>query len=162
MQLHRFLFTATLTCASRAIQIRDRLLGRVPGSHPECNGISEAQHTIPSGKNDLDAVFVSPSIAPPQTALLICHGIGEVVSQWFPIQRIFAENGIASLVFDYSGYGRSSGYIDWAQCEQDAISAFELLQRIAPAVPISLLGFSLGSGVATAILHRVQADRLVL
>jgi pimeloyl-ACP methyl ester carboxylesterase len=162
MQLHRFLFTATLTCASRVVQIRDRLLGRVPRSRPECNGISVDQHTIPSGKNQLDAVYVGPSNGEPLTAVLICHGIGEVVSQWFPIQRIFAENGIGSLVFDYSGYGRSTGFIDWAQCEQDAISAFELLRHLTPAIPISLLGFSLGSGVATAILHRVEADRLVL
>ena len=30
MQLHRFLFTASLTCTSRVVQIRDRLLGRIP------------------------------------------------------------------------------------------------------------------------------------
>ncbi len=162
MQLHRFLFTATLTCTSRVVQIRDRLLGRVPRTRPECAGLSVAQYVIPSGKNQLDAVFAAPCSGSPQAAVLICHGIGEIVSQWFPIQRIFAENGIASLVFDYSGYGRSTGFIDWPQCEQDAVSAFELLQRIAPAVPISLLGFSLGTGVASAVINRVSADRLVL
>ncbi len=162
MQLHRFLFTAALTCSSRVIQTRDRLLGRVPRSRPECAGISVVQHTISSGRNQLDAVFVEPSSAPPQAAVLICHGIGEIVSQWFPIQRIFAENNITSLVFDYSGYGRSTGFIDWAQCEQDAVSAFELLRHLAPRVPISVLGFSLGTGVAPAIINRVTADRLVL
>jgi uncharacterized protein len=162
MQLHRFLFTATLTCTSRVVQIRDRLLGRVLRTRPECAGLSLTPHIIPSGKNHLDAVFVSPSNAPLQTAVLICHGIGEIVSQWFPIQRIFAENGIASLVFDYSGYGRSTGFIDWTQCEQDAVAAFELLRRLAPAIPISLLGFSLGTGVASAVLSRVAANCLVL
>lgn len=162
MQLHRFLFTAALTCSSRVIQIRDRLLGRVPRSRPECTGISVARHIIPSGKNQLDAVFVEPAVAPPQAAVLICHGIGEIVSQWCPIQRIFAENNIASLVFDYSGYGHSTGFVDWTQCEQDAVSAFELLRRLAPDVPVSVLGFSLGTGVAPAIINRVAADRLVL
>ncbi len=162
MQLHRFLFTATLTCTSRVVQIRDRLLGRIPRTRLECAGIAVAKRLIPSGKNQLDAVFVRPSNTLPQAAVLICHGIGEVVSQWFPIQRIFAENGIASLVFDYSGYGRSTGFIDSTQCEQDAIAAFEVLRHLAPAIPISLLGFSLGTGVAPAILDRVEADRLVL
>jgi uncharacterized protein len=162
MQLHRFLFTTTLTCTNRVVQTRDRLLGRVPRMRPECAGIFAAQHIIPSGKNQLDAVFVKPTIAPPRSAVLICHGIGEIVSQWFPIQRIFAEKGIASLVFDYSGYGRSTGFIDWTQCEQDALSAFELLRRLAPGMPVSLLGFSLGTGVAPAILSQVAADRLVL
>jgi hypothetical protein len=162
MQLHRFLFTAALTCTSRVVQVRDRLLGRVPSSRTECGEISITQHTIPSGRNQLDAVYVAPSNSKPLGAVLICHGIGEVVLQWFPIQRIFADQGIASLVFDYSGYGRSTGYIDWTQCEQDAISAFEVLRRLTPATPISLLGFSLGTGVAPAILDRVEADRLVL
>jgi uncharacterized protein len=127
-----------------------------------CDGISLTRHIIPSGKNQLDAAFVTPTIAPPQAAVLICHGIGEIVSQWFPIQRIFAENNIASLVFDYSGYGRSTGFIDWTQCELDAIASFELFRQLVPAVPISILGFSLGTGVAPAILNRVRPDRLVL
>lgn len=162
MRLHRFLFTATLTCTSRVVQIRDRLLGRVPRSRPECEGISVTRHIILSGKNQLDAAFVRPTVAPPQAAVLICHGIGEIVSQWFPIQRIFAENNIASLVFDYSGYGRSTGFIDWTQCELDAIASFELLRLLTPEVPTAILGFSLGTGVAPAILNRVKPDRLVL
>jgi uncharacterized protein len=162
MQLQKFLFTVSLTIASRFVQVRDRLLGRIPRHRPECIGISATQHTISSGKNRLDAVYVEPSANPPRAAVLICHGIGEIVSQWFPIQRLFAENGIASLVFDYSGYGRSTGFIDFTQCEQDAIASFVLLRQIAHTVPITLLGFSLGTGIAPAILNRVAADRLVL
>jgi uncharacterized protein len=160
--LHRFAFTTALTLASRFVQLRDRLLGRVPRTRPDCPPISATEHTIPSGKNRLDAVYVQPATGSPRSALLICHGIGEIVPQWFPIQRIFAESDIASLVFDYSGYGRSTGFIDWLQCEHDAISAFQLLQRLAPGIPITILGFSLGIGIAPAILDRVSADRLIL
>ena len=35
-------------------------------------------------------------------------------------------------------------------------------QAVAPNIPIALLGFSLGTGIAAAILNRVDADRLVL
>ena len=160
--VQRFLFTAALTCTSRVVQIRDRILGRIPGGRPECAGIAATQLTIPSGKNQLDAVYVEPSSTPPQIAILICHGIGEIVPQWFPIQRLLAENGVASLVFDYPGYGRSTGFIDFIQCEQDAIASFARLRSLAPAIPIVLLGFSLGTGIAAAILNRVAADRLVL
>ncbi len=110
----------------------------------------------------LDAVYVEPAAHPAQASVLICHGIGEVVTQWFPIQRFFADAGIASLVFDYSGYGRSTGRPAWTQFEQDGISAFQLLKRHAPSSPIGLLGFSLGTGVVPAIVNRVEADRLVL
>lgn len=158
----RIAFTTSLTIASRTVQLRDRVLGRIPHSRPDCPGIRATQHTILSGKNTLDAVYVEPADLPASAAILICHGIGEIVPQWFPIQRIFAESGIASLVFDYSGYGRSTGWPDFLQLEQDAVSSFQLLQRLASGTPITLLGFSLGTGIAPAILNRVSPDRLIL
>ncbi|MBS1805032.1 MAG: alpha/beta fold hydrolase [Acidobacteria bacterium] len=158
----RIAFTTSLLIASRVVQLRDRLLGRVPHSRPDCPNLRATQHTIRSGKNLLDAAYVEPANTPPRTALLICHGIGEIVPQWFPIQRIFADAGIASLVFDYSGYGRSTGHPDFLQFEQDAISAFQILQQLAPGLSVNLLGFSLGTGIAPAILNRVAADRLIL
>lgn len=158
----RIAFTTALTIASRFVQARDRLLGRVPRSRPHCPNLRVSQHAISSGENLLDAVYVEPANSPATSALLICHGIGEIVPQWFPIQRIFAESGIASLVFDYSGYGRSTGWPHFLQFEQDAISSFQLLQELAPSAPITLLGFSLGTGIAPAILDRVDADRLIL
>ena len=155
-------FTTSLLIASRSIQLRDRLLGRIPRSQPQCPGIRAAEHKISSGKNVLNAVYVEPADHSPRAAVLICHGIGEVVAQWFPIQRIFAESGIATLVFDYSGYGRSTGLPDFVQFEQDAVSSFQVLRSLAPGVPSALLGFSLGTGIAPAILPHVAADRLVL
>lgn len=162
MLLHRLLFTAAVTLTSRAVQARDRMLRRVPRSRPACFTVSASQVAIRSGKNLLDAVYVQPISGGPKSAILICHGIGEVVAQWFSIQRLLAENGIASLVFDYSGYGSSTGVVDWLQCENDAVASFELLQRLAGTAATSLLGFSLGTGVAPAILSRVRAERLVL
>ncbi len=161
-KLHRSLFTTALICASRAVQLRDRMLSRIPRGRAECPGITATQHTLASGKNLVDAAFVAPASVEAQAAVLICHGIGEIVPQWFPIQRILAEGGIASLVFDYSGYGRSTGRPDWSQFEDDAVSAFDLLKELAPRIPIAILGFSLGTGIAPAILKRVKPDRLVL
>ena len=160
--LHRLVFTTALTLTSRFVQVRDRLLGRIPRQRPECASVMASQQAIQSGSNLLDAVYAEPAEDSARSAVLICHGIGEVVAQWFPIQRMLAENGIASLVFDYSGYGRSTGRIDWRQCEDDAVCAFERLRELAPKVPIALLGFSLGTGVAPAVLNRVGAERLVL
>jgi pimeloyl-ACP methyl ester carboxylesterase len=161
-KLQRSLFTTALICASRAVQLRDRMLSRIPRRRPECPGITVTQHTVASGKNLVDAAFVTPASVEAQAAVLICHGIGEIVPQWFPIQHILAEGGIASLVFDYSGYGRSTGRPDWSQFEDDAVSAFDLLKQLAPGPPIAILGFSLGTGIAPAILNRVKPDRLVL
>jgi uncharacterized protein len=159
---HRLLFTTALTITSRFVQLRDHLFGRVPRTRPASPDLSVTRHTIPSGKNLLDAVYVEPTTTPPRSALLICHGIGEIAPQWFDVQRLLAQSGIATLVFDYSGYGRSTGHIDWLQCELDTVSGFEYLQRLKPGLPISLLGFSLGTGIAPAVLDRIQPARLIL
>ena len=163
MQLDRLMFTVSITIASRVIVWRDRLLGRIERlSREQLAGVSVSQHSIPSSNNLLDAAYVAPAEGPAKAALLICHGIGEIVPYWFPVQQLLAANGVASLVFDYSGYGRSTGSIDWTQCELDAIYAFEYLRGLAPSTPLSLLGLSLGSGVATAIVNKVTPKTLFL
>jgi uncharacterized protein len=94
--------------------------------------------------------------------LLICHGIGETVDHWIAAQALLARHGVTSLVFDYSGYGRSPGPVDWRRCEENAIAAFHFLRSFTPALPISILGFSMGSGIAAAVAGRIPAERLIL
>lgn len=163
MRAHRLSFTVALTIISKFCIIRDRvyetagLARRVNTSEP-----SASRHTVASGRNLIDAIFVEPAASPARAAVLICHGIGENVERWLTVQQLLAANGVASLVFDYSGYGRSSGYVDSNQCDLDALSAFEYLQRLVSPLPISILGFSLGTGPAAAIATKVAADHLVL
>lgn len=157
----RIAFTLALTIGSRAIHLRDRVLGRIPSRTLQSPGLVLTSLTIPSGRNRLDAIYAAPGSVPARAAVLICHGIGEVVSQWVPIQVLLAAHGVASLVFDYSGYGRSTGRPTPAQLEHDAIASFTHMRDLT-SLPISLLGFSLGTGIVPAILDRVAAHRLVL
>jgi hypothetical protein len=143
--------------------LRDRVFGlskkgRLPA------GIHERalRHSIVSAASRLDAVFVEPVSSPAHAAVLLCHGIGETVEQWFGAQQLLAANGVASFVFDYSGYGKSTGRPDWDQFEQDTVAAFKSLRELAPDLPASVLGFSLGSGVATATINRLDAHCLIL
>ncbi|MGA2219728.1 MAG: alpha/beta fold hydrolase, partial [Terracidiphilus sp.] len=155
-------FSISVAVTWRAFLLRDRLLGRI-GKTPLAStpGILVSRHSIPSHAHCLDAIFVKPS-DPARAAILICHGIGEIVDHWLAAQNLLAENGIASLVFDYTGYGKSRGKVSWQRCEEDAVSAFAYLEALVPATPISVLGFSMGSGIATAILPRVPASGLIL
>jgi len=157
----RVAFTVALAIGSRAIHLRDRVLGRIPRLPASLPGLALTPLVISSGRNQLDAVYAAPDNQPLRAAVLICHGIGEVVAQWVPIQQLLAARGVASLVFDYSGYGRSTGHPSSAQLEQDAVAAFHGLRQFT-AGPISLLGFSLGSGIVPVLLDRIPAHRLVL
>jgi alpha-beta hydrolase superfamily lysophospholipase len=158
--MQSLVFTIAVTLICRAFALRDRQLGRLR-HRKEIMGIQVSRHQIQRGAHILDSVFVSPEQSP-AAALLICHGIGEVVENWHAAQQLLALHGVASLVFDYSGFGKSGGTVDWRVCEDDAVSAFSLLQALVPGVPITLLGFSMGSGVAGAILNRVSPARLIL
>src|SRR5271157_3725836 len=141
MQFHRRAFAVAITLASRGLVLRDRVLRRIPrASAQDAAGASVSQQWIRSGDNLLHAAYAVPVASPAKAALLICHGIGEIVEHWLPVQQLLASNGVASLVFDYSGYGRSTGSIDWNQCELDAIAAFEFLRQLAPSTHRSLLG----------------------
>jgi pimeloyl-ACP methyl ester carboxylesterase len=156
-------FTAAVTVASRAFILRDRFLGRVKRAPLEDHPCLETwRRSIASGKQVLDAVFVNSVGEPARAAVLLCHGIGETVDHWFGVQKLLAARGVASLVFDYSGYGRSTGRIQWEQCEQDAVEAFGALKALLPKTPVSILGFSLDSGIATAVLDRVSPEKLIL
>jgi uncharacterized protein len=156
-------FTAAVTFASRALILRDRLLGRMRNTEPqELPSPQVLPCSIASGKEVLDAVLVTPAIGPARAALLICHGIGETVNHWCQVQKLLATMGVASLVFDYAGFGRSTGYIRWKQCEKDAIAALEALKALLPNIPVSMLGFSLGGGIAAAVLDSVSPRNLIL
>ncbi len=156
-------FTVAITVASRTLLLRDRLKGKVrKGRFSENSRRAVSKHAIASGRESLDAIFVRPAGEPARATLLICHGIAEIVDHWLAVQNLLAEHGIASLVFDYAGYGRSTGTVRWDQCENDAVAAFELLRALAPALQPSVLGFSMGTGVAAAILDRVSPKHLVL
>ena len=119
----------------------------------------DERFTLLSGGRRLSAVYVSAGQGTP--VFLICHGIGERVEYWGDVQRLLKEMGISSMVFNYTGFGASSGTVRTACCEEDAVTAFsELINRGARS--IFLLGFSLGSGVASAIAARVDTDGLIL
>jgi uncharacterized protein len=161
--MRRLIFTVAMTCISRILIFRDRLLDRLAKvSGENTSDYPAIRHCIPSGNNMLDAVLVRPEKRPVTAVVLICHGIGETVGHWHAVQVLLAQNGVASLVFDYSGYGRSTGLIEADQCESDAIAAFVFLRQQMPSEPVSLLGFSLGSGIAAAITPRVMPHRLIL
>jgi alpha-beta hydrolase superfamily lysophospholipase len=156
-------FTAVVTLASWTFILRDRLLGRVkraPLENHPCLEIS--RRTIASDKQFLDAVFVTPAREPARAAVLLCHGIGETVDHWLGVQKLLAAQGVASLVFDYTGYGASTGRIRWKQCEEDAIEAFGALEALLPGTSVSILGFSLGSGIAAAVLDYISPQKLIL
>jgi pimeloyl-ACP methyl ester carboxylesterase len=152
------ILSAFLGAISRAILRDDQRTGRM-ARMLEAFSFTKERIRIASGARELSAVYVQVDKDTP--AVLICHGIGELVEYWGGVQGLLKTMGVSSLVFNYSGYGESTGGVTTANCEEDALAAYtELVERGHRS--IVLLGFSLGTGVGCAVATRMNVDGVVL
>jgi alpha-beta hydrolase superfamily lysophospholipase len=114
---------------------------------PATFGAPFEQLTFASGDRKLDAILVR-AVADTAPALLIFHGTAEAVSFWADTQALLYRHGITSMVFDYSGFGRSTGQPSATHIEEDADSAYSTFVRVVNArARHYVLGYSLGTGV---------------
>ncbi len=133
-----------LTAVSGTILLRDRWLG---GSRRLRIHETQEEFFIASGKRRLACAYVPGAEGAP--VVLICHGIGERIEYWSAVQALFGDHGIGSLIFNYSGYGKSSGRVCAEHCGEDMVAAYaELRRRVEAQTPVFVLGFSMGSGIA--------------
>src|ERR1700761_966661 len=99
-------FTFSLAAIGRILVWRDRRDGTYPTASSLLPQGAE-RFTMTSGGRRLDTILVSAGENAP--AVVICHGIGEVIEYWGKIQALLRSLGVSSLIFDYSGYGASTG-----------------------------------------------------
>ena len=101
---------------------------------------------------------------PTNPVLLWCHGNAGNVSHRLENMRQLFQRGISLFIFDYRGYGRSTGEPSEAGLYQDALASYDYLihqRRIAPERLI-IFGRSLGSGVAGEVaVQRPSAGMIV-
>lgn len=156
--LRQGILSLGLGIISRMFVLRDHLDGTtermLAAFQPDAERVM-----IRSGGRLLSSVYHSAGESAP--AFLLCHGIGERVEYWRGVQEMLKVMGISSLVFNYSGYGLSSGSVSVVHCEEDAIAAYQLLVDRGHG-SIFLLGFSLGTGVALAVAPQLDVDGVIL
>lgn len=70
--------------------------------------------------------------------------------------------GISVLIFDYRGYGGSSGKPSEDGLLADGLTAYDWLAARQPGAPVALFGRSLGGAVAAAVALRRPAAGLIL
>ncbi|WP_423194231.1 alpha/beta hydrolase [Cupriavidus sp. H18C2] len=123
---------------------------------PDDLGVTSHQFRFDSGDRSLHASWVAaPDPAAP--ALAVFHGDEESLADWAPVQALLHAAGISSFVFDYSGYGASSGTASVRRLRQDALAAYTQFRAAAPrAARHVVMGYSLGSGVLLDVLGGLQ------
>jgi uncharacterized protein len=96
--------------------------------------------------------------------VLLCHGNGGSIMHLLDSIDLLHGLGLSCFVFDYRGYGNSTGRPTEAGTYLDAQAAYDWLTdaKGIPAQQIVLLGRSLGGSIAAHLAGRVQAAGLVL
>lgn len=101
----------------------------------------------------------------PQAVVLYCHGSEGTVDKWSLLAgRLSTQHRISILVFDYSGFGRSSGIASERNILRDAQAARTWLANENGIDPsdVVLMGRSLGGAVAVDLAANGGARGLIL
>ncbi|MGF6213206.1 alpha/beta hydrolase [Comamonas sp. 4034] len=122
-------------------------------SHPQAG---------PTARTDTaGAPGLAAATAPARDAVIYLGGNAERVEQavpllhqWLPTHSVYA--------LAYRGYGASDGMPTGADLERDAIALFDAVQQRHPQGRITVVGRSLGTGVAAAVAAQRQPTHLVL
>jgi fermentation-respiration switch protein FrsA (DUF1100 family) len=125
-----------------------------PGSRtPRARGLAYDEIPIRSGDRVLQSFYV-PADGP---GLLIFHGNGEAISGWVDALKILHDAGIAAMVFDYSGFGGSTGEPRLANFREDGLAAWRAFrERLPAATRACVYGLSLGSGVLLEVAAELK------
>lgn len=102
--------------------------------------------------------------APPRGAVLVCHGNAGTIGDRLHLARAFADMRLAVLLFDYRGYGKSSGTPSERGLYLDADSAYRELTSARGFAPerIVAYGESLGGAVAIELALRERVAALIV
>ena len=101
---------------------------------------------------------------PTNPVWLWCHGNAGNVSHRLENIRQLYQRGISVFIFDYRGYGQSTGEPSEAGLYQDALASYDYLihQRQVSPERLIIFGRSLGSGVAAEIAVQRSCAGLVV
>ncbi len=96
--------------------------------------------------------------------LLFCHGNAGNVSNRVHKSNVFHKLGLSVLVFDYRGFGKSTGSPDEQGTYRDGEAAYEYLTKELGYSPerIVLYGESLGNGVAIELASKRRSAALIV
>ena len=106
-------------------------------------------------------LFIQKKGAP---ILLLCHGNAGNISYWLEHAWMLLNQNLNVFMFDYRGYGRSSGKPTEQGLYKDGLAAYDFLVREKgiPGNEIVPYGISLGGAVAIEIARQRPVRSLVL
>jgi len=138
-------------------------IGRELSATPLAYGLDFESVNIPTEDGEtLHAWWVPAQDA--RGTILFFHGNAGNISHRIDYLRMFRKLGYATLIFDYRGYGNSTGSPSEAGTDRDAAAAWRWLTQTRGLRPedIVFVGESLGGAVASGLAVRHPPRALVL
>ncbi|MFO1323918.1 MAG: alpha/beta fold hydrolase [Burkholderiales bacterium] len=116
---------------------------------------------VPVDGATLDALLFTQ--ANPRGLVFFLHGNAGNLQSWTTGVDFWRRANFDLFIFDYRGYGRSTGAIESeAQLHADVRAAFDAIAPRYAGKPIVVYGRSLGSGLAVKLARDVAPDLTVL
>jgi uncharacterized protein len=96
--------------------------------------------------------------------ILLSHGSGGPMEFRLELANLLLKSGFSVFMYDYEGFGKSSGKPSLQNICDDGVAAFDYLvkQKRIRAIDIVLYGESLGTGVSCEISKQRQAGGIIL
>jgi uncharacterized protein len=98
----------------------------------------------------------------PRGLVFYLHGNTGSLRRWQFMAEEISAHGFDVVAMDYRGYGLSKGRRRESWMHRDAEILFDRVADRYPGLPVIIYGRSLGSGFATRLASRRQADGLIL
>lgn len=99
----------------------------------------------------------------PKASGVFCHGNTGNLTISAEVLPHLLDAGFNVLIFDYRGFGRSTGIPTYRGVIADGVTASRYHDKIRPKhLPSVLYGFSLGGGIAAQVIRRHPFDGLIL
>jgi fermentation-respiration switch protein FrsA (DUF1100 family) len=146
--------------------LQERLIyfpGPPPASDPGAVGLEFRDLTLETQDGERIHAWYVPGDDPARGAVLVCHGNAGNIAGRIVHAQAFRSMGLGVLLFDYRGYGNSTGVPNEEGTYADAEAAWSWLTTEGGVEPanVVLYGESLGCGVAIELARRRGARALI-
>lgn len=98
----------------------------------------------------------------PKGVILYFHGNAGALDKWGNVAEDFTSKNYDVFIIDYPGYGKSEGRISEKKLFENALIAYNYIDRNYKANEIIIYGRSIGTGIATELASKVKAKLLIL
>ena len=106
-----------------------------------------------------DAIVIEPGGAHAAETAIVFHGNGGAAIDRKPLALEFAARGVRIVLAEYPGYGPRKGRPSEAALVDDAVQLYGAVAALYPEDRVTLVGESVGSGVAAQVVARLDVPR---